>query len=110
MKFLAKQHREHLSLSTPRTNELGDLEMYSRQPPLLYGFVIAGRSKVIVLTLDSADTEAVIRLITSFDLADRAQAIWNGIGIAIVVCAARQPIMAIKDELEPDSEDEDVDA
>jgi hypothetical protein len=108
MGFLAEKHRENLLLPTPFTNNDGKVEIYRRRPPLLYGLLIS-KSNVIVVTLDSANPEATIRHIAVFDFLKRAEAMWNGLAVAIVCNAAKRSMIPYVDELEDDSEEEDVD-
>jgi hypothetical protein len=103
MENLAKQHREDLKLDEPGLNEVGEIEIYSRQPPLLYGIIIA-QSMAIFVTLDSADPEAKLRHVAHFDFKDKGVNVWNGVAIAIIVIVARNYMMSIKDELEPDDQ------
>lgn len=110
MEHLAKKHREDLMLDEPITNEAGGVEIYSRQPPLLYGIIVA-QSMTIFVTLDSANPEAKIRHVAHFDFKDKDVNVWNGVAIAIIVIVARNYLMTIKDELEADdqvSSDPDV--
>jgi hypothetical protein len=104
MECLAKKHRENLMLEEPRTNEVGDVELYSRQPPLLYGIIIA-QSMTIFVTLDSSNPEAKIRHLAHFDFKERNMNVWHGVALAIIVIVARNYLMSIKDELEADNED-----
>lgn len=99
MEDLAKQHREDLSLDEPRTNEIGEMELYSRQPPLLYGIIIA-QSMAIFVTLDSANPEGKVRHVAHFDFKEKNVNVWNGVALAIIVIVARNYLMSIKDELE----------
>lgn len=101
--FLAAKHREYLSI-----NEPGEVETYTRRPPLLYGLVIV-RSSVFISTLDSANPNAVIRNIHRVDFSAQDQSFWNGLAVALTVCCARTYTMSIKDELEPDDEEPDPD-
>ncbi|KAG0652580.1 hypothetical protein D0Z07_0440 [Hyphodiscus hymeniophilus] len=103
MQLAAKQHRDHLHLPEPFTNEVGDVEIYRRQPPLLYGIIIA-QSITIYVTLDSSKPEAKLRHIAHFDFKEVKMAVWNGFALAIICCVARNYLMSIKDELEEDDE------
>lgn len=111
MDFLAEKHRANLVLPEQRTNEVGEVEIYSRQPPLLYGIIVA-QTKTIFVTLDSSDPHAKLRHIAHVDLREEGHAVWNGLAIAIVAVIARNYMMSIKDELEKDDEDtaSDLDA
>lgn len=108
MEFLAKKHRDHLILPAPRTNELGDVELYSKHPPLLYGIIVA-QSLAIFVTLDSADPEAKLRHVAHVDFKENGHSIWSGLGVAIVIVLARNYIMAMKDELEEDDAESETD-
>jgi hypothetical protein len=108
MEFLAKKHREHLTLSSPRTNEVGEVEIYSRQPPLLYGIIVA-QTLAIFVTLDSSDPQAKLRHIAHVDFKEKGHAVWNGLAVALVVVVARNYMMSIKDELDEDDQDSDSD-
>lgn len=103
MESLAKKHRDNLMLGEPRTNEVGEAEIYSRQPPLLYGIIVA-QSMAIFVTLDSANPEAKIRHLAHFDFKDKDVNVWNGIALAIIIIVARNYLMSIKDELEADDQ------
>jgi hypothetical protein len=103
MEFLAEKHRENLTLTEPRTNELGEVEMYSRHPPLLYGIIVA-QTMTILVTLDASDPEASIRHLAHFDFKDKDADVWNGVAVAIMVIVARNYLMSITDELEIDDE------
>ncbi|KUJ16127.1 uncharacterized protein LY89DRAFT_553130, partial [Mollisia scopiformis] len=103
MKFLAEQHREYLELPAEHVNELGEVEKYRRQPPLLYGLIIA-RTMVIFVTMDSADPESKVQHLTHFDFNDKPMDVWNGFAIAYVVIMARNYIMSFKDEFEEEPE------
>lgn len=110
MKFLAARHRQHLKSPEQRINELGDVELYTKPLPLLYGMIIA-QTKIIFVTVDPADPESQVKPLSNLDLTKRDMDVWNGFAIAFMVIVARNYIMSIKDELEPDSEsDPDVDA
>jgi hypothetical protein len=108
MQFLAKKHRENLAEGI---NEDGQI-VYRRQPPLLYGIIVA-KGNAIFVTLDSANPDAQLRpfRFQNFDFKNKDEGVWNGFAIAIMVIVARNYIMSIKDELEDDDEPvEDVDA
>lgn len=110
MENLAQRHRSGLMLDEPRTNEVGEVEIYSRQPPLLYGIIVA-QSMAIFVTLDSANPEAKIRHLAHFDFKDKDMNVWNGIALAIIVIVARNYMISIKDELGADDrESSDPDA
>jgi hypothetical protein len=108
MEFLAKKHRELLVLPAPRMNELGEIELYSKQPPLLYGIIVA-QTLAIFVTLDPADPQAKLRHVAHVDFKQNGHALWSGLGVAIVVIIARNYIMSIKDEFEKDDAESEVD-
>ena len=108
MDFLAERHREFLALPSPRFNEINETEQYLRKPPLLYGIIVA-QTKAIFVTFDSSDPQAKLRHIAHVDLKDEGHHVWNGLAIAIVVVAARNYLMSIKDELEEETEDSSTD-
>lgn len=108
MKFLAERHRENLALDEEHINEVGEVEKYRRQPPLLYGIIVA-RTMVIFTTIDSTDPEAKVKHLTHFDFKDKPMDVWNGFAIAYTVIMARNYTMSIKDELEDEPEETDVD-
>jgi hypothetical protein len=103
MQLLAEQHRENLLLPEPQINELGEVEMYRRQPPLLYGIIVA-QTIAIFVTLDSSNPDAKLRHIAHFDFKESKMAVWNGFALAIICVVARNYIMSIRDELEDDDE------
>jgi hypothetical protein len=109
MEFLAEKHRKHLALPPGgHINELGEVEMYTRQPPLLYGIIVA-QTLAIFFTLDSADPTATVNHLTHAQFLDKKMDAWNEFAIALTIIVARNYIMSIKDELEPDDEDSDPD-
>lgn len=108
LEFLAQRHREHLALPAPQTNELGEVELYSRQPPLLYGIIVA-QTMAIFVTLDSSNPDAKIRHIAHFDFKEKNMDVWNGLALMIVIVVARNYLMSLKDEFEPDDEESDPD-
>jgi hypothetical protein len=106
MMFLARKHRENLALSTGEDG----IVKYRRQPPLLYGIIVA-QSIVIFVTLDSANPEAKVRHLTHFDFMEKRMVVWNGFAIAYIITMAKDYIISIRDELEiDDTPDPDVDA
>jgi hypothetical protein len=107
MKFLARQHREHLAFpETPKKfNEHGELRLYRRQPPLLYGIIVA-QNIAIFVTLDSSNSEAKLRHITHFDFKDEKVHVWSGFALAILCVIARNNMMAVKHEFEDETEPE----
>lgn len=108
MKFLAERHRNHLAVEEEHINEVGELVMYSRPPPLLYGIVVM-QTVAVFFTLNSADPNADLRVLTHAPFEDKKMDVWNEFAIALTVIVARNYMMSIKDELEPDSEDSDLD-
>ncbi|TAQ91675.1 hypothetical protein B7494_g65 [Chlorociboria aeruginascens] len=105
MKFLAARHREVLALPPGHINELGEVQLYARRPPILYGIIVA-QSKIIFFTLDSSNPDANTKHIRHFDLQESNMGIWNGLSIAIILIVARNYIMSIKADLEDDDEPE----
>lgn len=110
MKFLGERHRENLAIPGEHINELGEVEVYSKPPPLLYGLIVA-QTKVVLVTSNSADPEGTVKHLAHVDFKNKDMDVWNGFAIAFMVIAARNYIMSIKDELEIDRESSpDVDA
>ena len=105
MQFLSQKHRDFLALPEPQTNELGEIEIYRRKPPLLYGIIVA-QSIVIFVTLDSSKPGANLRHIAHFDFKDSKVGVWNGFALAIICVVARNYLMSVKDEFEEDDEPE----
>jgi hypothetical protein len=106
MMFLARKHRDNLAVPTGQTGA----GTYRRQPPLLYGIIVA-QSIVIFVTLDSANPEAKVRHLTHFDFTDKRMVVWNGFAIAYIITMAKDYIISIRDDLEiDDTPDEDPDA
>ena len=105
MQFLAKNHREFLALPEPRINELGEVELYRRQPPLLYGIIVA-QTIAIFVTLDSSKPDATLRHIAHFDFKEPKVHVWNGFALAIICVVARNSVMSMKDEFEDEDESE----
>lgn len=99
MNDLAELHRESL---------LTDTGEYKRDPPIIYGLMVAN-SRLVVFTLDSAFLNAKIRHIADFDFSQHDQAVWNGLAVAIVACAARNYTMQFTDEMQPKPEEIDPD-
>ncbi|PVH82080.1 hypothetical protein DL98DRAFT_488760, partial [Cadophora sp. DSE1049] len=107
MKFLAEQHMANLRLSD---GESGETEKYVKPLPLLYGLVVA-QTKVILVTHKSAEPDSESKVLSTLDLTNKDMDVWNGFAIAFMIIAARNYIMSMKDELEPDNtmtEDEDA--
>ncbi|PQE07590.1 hypothetical protein CJF30_00007356 [Rutstroemia sp. NJR-2017a BBW] len=101
MNYLAKQHRETLLLPKPITTATGEVEIYSRRPPIIYG-ILCAQMKTIFVTMDSSDPNAAIRHIGHCDFDDSTKHFWNGLSIAIVATVAKRYMMSIKDQLEDD--------
>lgn len=105
MKFLAEQHMASLRISPDESSE-----KYSKPLPLLYGLVVA-QTKVILVTHNSAEPGSESKVLATLDLTNKDMDVWNGFAIAFMVIAARNYIMSMKDELEPDNtmtDDEDA--
>lgn len=110
MQYHAKQHRDLLVLTEPRTNEIGEIEVYRRPPPLLYGVIVA-QTIAIFVTLDSSNPDAKLRHIAHFDFNEPKMDAWNGLALAIICVVARNYVMSIRDEFEDDDESStDIDA
>jgi len=105
LNFLADQHREALVIEDDQQGN-GAPAVYSREPPLLYGIIIAGAIAVFV-TLDSAQAGAVPRTISHFDFDQRTMDVWNGFAIAIMVVSVRNYMISIKEHLEDEEEEDD---
>lgn len=113
LSVLAKQHRDFLLLPEPHhVNEVGEVEMYRRQPPVLYGYLLKEGTCVIV-TLNSALPAAKMNHITTLDFKQRKMGMWDAMSLAIVAIMARNYMISIKDELEdddpPEVDDDDDD-
>lgn len=109
LEFLALKHRQALALPPPgRLNEGGEAEMFSRPPPVVYGVIISHCVAVFV-TLDSGKLDAKPKTIAHFDFSNKDMDVWNGFALAILVCMVRNQLMGMKDEMESDHEDEEVD-
>lgn len=83
--------------------------MYIRPPPLLYGIIVA-HALTMIFTLDSADPDAIVKHLSHSQFTEKKMDVWNELSVAFTVIMARNYIMSIKDELEPDDEDPDPDA
>jgi hypothetical protein len=109
MRFLARKHRKHLTAQlTGYINDLGEVEMHSRQPPLLYGMIVA-QTLVIFFTLDSADPDATVRHLTHSQFMDKKMDAWNEFAIALTIIVARNYMMSIKNRLQREDEVSDPD-
>ncbi|RDW69626.1 hypothetical protein BP6252_08646 [Coleophoma cylindrospora] len=106
MTFLAERYRAMLALPTPKIGKLGEIELYSKQPPIIYGITIVA-SKVFLWTMDSAKIGAKPKFIQHFEFAEEGMDVWNAIAVAIFLVMARNYIISIKDELEPDFDESD---
>ncbi|KAL2070738.1 hypothetical protein VTL71DRAFT_13764 [Oculimacula yallundae] len=107
MKFLSEKHRASLRISDVDSPEG---EVFSKPLPLLYGLVVA-QTKVILVTHDSAQPDTESKVLSTLDLTNKDMDVWNGFAIAFTVIAARNYLMSMIDELEPDNsmtEDEDA--
>ena len=105
--FLAEQHRDLLRV--PLTADQGELESFRRDPPLLYGIIIA-QTMAIIVTLDSADHNAKIRHLYHVNFKEKGLDVWNSIAIAQVVIVARNFTMSVKEEFDEDDPPSDIDA
>ncbi len=102
LKFLAERHREHLA-TLPL--EPGESARYIRNPPLLYGIIIA-QTMAIIVTLDSSNPDAIVKHLTDVQFKNKNMDVWNELAIAFTIIMSRNYIMSIEDELEPDDESE----
>ncbi len=102
LKFLAEPHREHL---TVLPLEPGEPVKYIRSPPLLYGIIVA-QTMAIVVTLDSANPDAIVKHLTDVQFKNKNMDVWNELAIAFTIIMSRNYIMSIKNELEQDDESE----
>lgn len=62
-----------------------------------------------MVTLDAANVDAKPRTIAHFDFNDKEMDVWNGFAVAILVCMVRNHLMAIKDDMESDTDSSDSD-
>ncbi len=109
LEHLALIHRRSLSYAAPgHVNKSGEVEMFVRPPPLLYGIIITGPIFVFV-TLDSSDPNAQVRTIADFNFNNRDLDVWNGFALAIIIIAARNYLISIKDDMELESPEEEDD-
>ncbi len=109
LRFLAQQHRRALALPAPgRLTDTGEVEIFSKPPPVLYGMIIA-QSIVVFVTLDSATPVANVQTIAHFDFSKKNLDVWNGFALAILVCMVRNHLMARVDEMQPESTKEEKD-
>ena len=107
--FLAIRHRQALALpATTVATGMSEVQMFSRPPPVLYGVIISHCITVFV-TLDSSKQDAKVKTIAHFDFSDTDMDVWNGFALAILVCMVRNQLMARKDEMQDESEDEETD-
>ena len=107
MAYLAEGQRDYLKIGGgTRVNDDGNVEMYRRHPPLIYGIIIA-HARLIFVTLDSSNPKAEAKHIANFNMLERNMEVWNGFAIAILVVTIRNYMMTIIDELEEDEETED---
>lgn len=106
MAFLAERYRTMLALPASKTSKLGGTALYSRQPPIIYGITIV-TSKVFFWTMDSAKVGARPRFIQHFEFAEEGMDVWNAIAVAIFLVMARNYMISIKDDLEPDFDESD---
>lgn len=106
MVFLAEKHREHLA--NPLTGEPGEVQTYRRQPPLLYGMILA-KTIAILVTLDSANPDSTVKHLTNFDFNEKSQGVWNGFGLAMMIICARNYQLSIRDEFEEEESEPDPD-
>ena len=101
MQFLAEKHREYLAIPPRQPAEAAGNGLYTRQPPLIYGILIA-QSVVMLVTLDSADPNAAIKHFSHFNFREKDMDVWNALAIAFMAIMARNYTMSTLDELEDD--------
>ena len=107
MSFLAKAHRDNLTLiDGARVNGDGNVETYTRNPPLIYGIIVA-HGRLIFVALDSSNPQAKVKHIAHFNMLEKHMEVWNGFAIAILVVTIRNYMMTIIDELEEEDDAED---
>ncbi|KAI6247473.1 hypothetical protein HI914_04072 [Erysiphe necator] len=112
MRFLAEKYREQFAI--PEAQIMGidkprKEKLYVRNPPLLYGIIVA-RTNIIFVTLDSAKSDATVRHLQDFDFQEQGTEAWIGFAISILVIAARNYMMSIKNDLKfADESDVDID-
>ncbi len=109
MEFLALKHRQALALPPPgRLGENGELEMFSRQPPVVYGIIVA-QCVTVFLTLDSGHPDAKPKTIAHFDFSDKNMDVWNGFAVAVLVCTVRNQLMASMGDMEAETKEVESD-
>ena len=109
LEFLAMRQRQALALPAAGiATGMGEVQMFSRPPPVLYGVIISHCITVFV-TLDSSKQDAKVKTIAHFDFSDKDMDVWNGFAVAILVCMVRNHLMASKNEMQDESEQEEVD-
>ena len=109
LEFLAIRHRQVLALpATEIATGMGEVQIFSRPPPVLYGVIISHCITVFV-TLDSSKQDAKPKTIAHFDFSDKDMDVWNGFALAILICMVRNHLMAMRDEMEDESGEEEID-
>lgn len=93
--FLAARHRAALLIDGGVESSAAP-PVFAREPPLLYGVIVAG-AIVVFVTLDAGDEAAQPRTISHFDFGDRTMDVWNGFAIAIMVISVRNYMVSIRD-------------
>lgn len=111
LQLLALQYRRAFSHPPPGIiNEAGQIEIYARPPPVIYGIIILQTATVFV-AVDAAKPAAPTKLIAHFNFSNTEMDVWNGFAIAIMVCNARNYVVSIRDSLaeeEPAADDPDL--
>lgn len=94
LKMLAEQHREFwLKGKDPLAIGKGP---WTERPPVLYGLFVINTT-LLVLTVDpTKGPEAHVSYQVEVNLNQRNQGVWNAITMAIVVCLARDGMVARK--------------
>ncbi|KAI8633437.1 hypothetical protein F5Y19DRAFT_301074 [Xylariaceae sp. FL1651] len=64
----------------------------SKQPPVIFGFVIL-RHIVFIVTIDASDPDAIIHIPCQLNMAERNQHQWNALAIMVTVCWARDVLL-----------------
>ncbi|RAL63999.1 hypothetical protein DID88_003187 [Monilinia fructigena] len=101
MAFHAESWRRSLLRPSPIVNALGEIEIYFRRPPIIYGILYI-QAKALFVTLDSSNPEAKIRDIHVCDFLDSSKHFWHAVSVAIVAKIAQKYMETFKDELEDD--------
>lgn len=106
---LALQHRSECTNGSPIYVENDDestaqSQTWSRLPPVLYGIIII-KYHVVVVTLDSSNPDAKLRIVAPFNFAEPDMDVWNGFGVAILLCVVRNKLMGMKELMSDDGDE-----